>query len=350
MNLKQNKMSIRTQFESELNKLKDKFEEDFEIINEAASDKALMALAQSSNPEKKQKLFEQCNKRFFGGKAPFGEPIFAENFNLELFNILNSKLQNDAASAASATKLFNIGGETTGIGRGEVLLAYLIENCIIGGGSQSIDLTLTDKNGNAINDKKCECKEAKKSKDGWLYGWRTAANHRSIIGTAKRDLRAIWNALKDIQPEFTNEKTGPEIADSMDRGEGSAFIKVVKDLHPIEIQIPLTFDIKELHGDLVISKVGGQVIGSLSDKKIQSELKILLKHQTKTRIKSYKTIEKELAEAFGKIKEKFVFCHSIGDKHKFGGFYFYENLPGRVGSMRISAMTAGTIKVEVKAN
>lgn len=338
-------MSIRTQFESELNRLRDSYGE--EMIYEAASDSRLLALAQSSNPKDKRKLFEQCNNRFFGGEAPFGEPIFAEKFSQQLFNELNDKLTT-SNNAAKATKLFNVGGDTTAIGRGEVLLAYLIENCTIGGGSQNIDLSLTDKNGNELGEK-CECKEAKKSKEGWLYGWKTAANHRGIIDSAKRDLRALWNALKDIQPEFTGDKSA-EISDKMERGEGTQFIKVVKDLHPVEIQVPLTFDIKELHGDLVISKVGGQVIGSLSDKKILSELKILLKHQTRTRIKSYKTIEKELAEAFGNIKEKFVLCHSIGNKHKFGKFYFYDSLPGRVGSMRIAQMTAGTIKVEVKAN
>lgn len=336
-------MSIKTQFEVELNRLRDAYGD--EIVNEAASDKGLMALAQSSNPEKKRKLFDQINKRFFKGEAPFGEPQFASAFTEKLINELADKLsQNQAA----ATKIHNLGGNITGIGRGEILMAYMISNCTIGGGSQNIDLTLFDEKGSSILDK-AECKEAKKSNDGYLYGWRTAANHREYIDIARRDLNALYNALKDVHPSFSIQTPeGADIESKMSRGEGSGFIKVVKDIDPVIIQTPLTFDIKELDGDLIISKVGGQPIGSLSDKGIMRDIKVLLSSQNTTTIKSYRTIENELIQGMGSVKEKFIFVQSIGTNHKFGDMYYFRNLPGRVGSMKLDAFTGGTVKVRIK--
>ena len=68
-----------------------------------------MALAQSSNPEKKRKLFDQINKRFFKGEAPFGEPQFAPTFTEKLINELADKL---SKNQAAATKIHNLGGNS----------------------------------------------------------------------------------------------------------------------------------------------------------------------------------------------------------------------------------------------
>lgn len=340
MNLKQNKMSIRTQFESELNKLKDKFEEDFEIINEAASDKALMALAQSSNPEKKQKLFEQINNRFFKGEAPFGEPVFISSFNSKEINKISERL----GSGKNADSLANIGGKTQGIGRGEIMMAYLIKNCTIGGGSQNYDLTLFDESGNSILDK-AEMKQARLNGKGYLYGWRTAANHRQFIDQARNDLNFLYDSLKNVMPDLAE----PEVQSKMARGEGSQFIKIVRDIDPVVIQTPLTFDIKELDGELIISKVGGKAIGVLGDKEILRDIRTLLGGQNTTIIKSYKTIEAELIKGMSSVDEKFVFINTIGKNHKYGDIHFYERLPGKPGQMLIDAFTGGTVKVKIKA-
>jgi hypothetical protein len=340
MNLKQNKMSIRAQFESELNQLRNKFGDDFEIINEAASDKALMGLAQSSNPKDKRKLFDQINNRFFKGGAPFGEPIYMSTFNSKEIN----NLEGIVGSGKNADTLANIGGKTQGIGRGEIMMAYLIKNCTIGGGSQNYDLTLFDESGNNILDK-AEMKQARLNGKGYLYGWRTAANHREFIDIARNDLNFLYDSLKNVMPELAEA----EVQSKMARGEGSQFIKIVRDIDPVVIQTPLTFDIKELDGELIISKVGGKPIGALGDKEILRDIRTLLSGQNTTIIKSYKTIEAELIKGMSSVDEKFVFINTLGKNHKFGEFHFYERLPGKPGQMLIDAFTAGTVKVKIKA-
>ena len=333
-------MSIRAQFESELNQLRNKFGDDFEVINEATSDKALMALAQSSNPKNKTKLFEQINNRFFKGEAPFGEPVFISNFNSKEINKISERI----GSGKNIDALANIGGKTQGIGRGEIMMAYLIKNCTIGGGSQNYDLTLFDESGNNILDK-AEMKQARLNGKGYLYGWRTAANHREFIDIARNDLNFLYDSLKNVMPELAEA----EVQSKMARGEGSQFIKIVRDIDPVVIQTPLTFDIKELDGELIISKVGGKPIGVLGDKEILRDIRTLLSGQNTTIIKSYKTIEAELIKGMSSVDEKFVFINTIGTNHKYGDIHFYEKLPGKPGQMLIDAFTAGTVKVKIKA-
>jgi hypothetical protein len=317
----------------------------FEMALNEASESDYLSIAQSSSNEDRKRLYDLINQDYFGGKEPF------ERIKLDSFSSSNMAKVDKILSrnAGAATTLANIGGNVTGIGRGEIMFAYIIENCGVGGGAVDIDLSLYNDKGGIMD--QAECKEVSMSKDGYLYGWRTGAKHRSVIEQAKADLKALYMGLKDVIPELnTNTAEGKDIQNKVARDEGAKFINIVKDLDPVIVTTPLTFSMSvSPEGQVVVSKTGGEPIGNISDKKTIDSIKSLLSGQNQTSLKSYKQIEEELVAGFGAIKEKFVFLHTIGTKKKYGGIYFKDNISGTVGDTVLSAWTGGSIQVRVKA-
>ena len=322
-------------------------EEDFDpevrVINEG-TERNYMVLAQSSRKEDKDKLYDMINKDLFGGKAPF-QRVSIKNFSNGTISQVDRLLK---SNPSAATRLANLGADVTGIGRGEIMLAYIIENCGIGGGSQDIDLTLYNQRGGVLD--QSELKEARLGKDGYFSDWRTGAKHRPYVNAAKDDLQALYKALKDVLPEL-DPKTpvGADIQSKMARGEGAAFIKLVRDMDPVAVAAPLRFEVQVTpDGELVISKEGGDAVGNLSNKTTLNTLKQLLSTQNKQSYKSFKDIEAELAAGFGSIIEKFVFVQTDSAK-RFKGVYFKNNLSSDPNETKIVSLTGGTVKVKVKA-
>ena len=315
-----------------------------ERLNEA-SEREYMILAQSTQQADKDKLFNLINQDLFGGKTPF-KRMTLNKFDLGSMAKVEKEL-NKNANAANALVL--LGGDTTGIGRGEIMLAYIVENLCIGGGSEDIDLSLFNKTGKIMD--QAELKEVSKSNDGFLKDWRTGAKHRPYVEQAKADLRTLYDGLKDVIPELNiNTASGKDIASKVARDEGALFLNFARDIDPVEIMTPLQFEIEEIPtGELIIKKIGGGPLGALEDKKTIDTIRGILKGQNMINLKSYKNIEAELAKGFGSIKEKFVFIHTIGTKKKFGGIYFKNNLSGSPADTKIDAWTGGTVKVKVKA-
>ena len=206
-----------------------------ERLNEA-SDREYMILAQSTQKADKDKLYDLINQDLFGGKAPF-KRMTLKKFNMGSMAKVEKELKNNAGAA---TALAQLGGDTTGIGRGEIMLAYIVENLCIGGGSEDIDLSLFNQTGKVMD--QAELKECSKTNDGFLKGWRTGAKHRPYVEQAKSDLKTLYDGLKDVIPELNiNTASGKEIASKVARDEGALFLNFVRDIDPVEVMTPLKF-------------------------------------------------------------------------------------------------------------
>lgn len=258
-------------------------------VNEG-SQREYMGLAQSSKKEDKDKLYNMINIDFFDGEAPYKERLNIKSFNDSDLASVEKLLK---TNSKAANILVDLGGDVTGIGRGEIMMAYIVENFGIGVGSQDIDLTLYK--GGVLD--QAELKEVKLSKDGFLYGWRTGAKHRGVITNTITDLKNLYLGLKDVLPELnTKTSQGSLIQTNVAKGEGAKFINLIKDLDPVIVKSPLTFDVQESpEGNLIISKVGGDAIGDLNSKSTLDSLKTMLSSQNKIELKSFSTIESELA-------------------------------------------------------
>lgn len=303
-------------------------------------------LAQSTVPEDKDELFNTINNDLFKGKAPFGDMLEMKSFSQGGLDKVLKYLLKDKKSAEI---LFNM--NPTGVGRGELMLAYIVKNMRIGGGSEDIDLTLFGKNGGTLD--QAELKEAEyRTSDGFLSGWRTGAKHRPFVNQALADLKNLYNGLQSEMIELDpNTKEGANIKSKVDRGEYSGFVKVVRDIDPANIVAPLAFDIQisptdELH----ITTTTGKIIGDLSKKQTLNKIRTLLSEQNVVALKSFKTIEEELVAGFGSVSEKFVFISSKGSgTKKIGKIFFKDNISGDTSETKFNSATSGTVKVMVKA-
>ena len=113
-----------------------------------------LTLAQQTNAQHKQILYDRINKELFGGKEPWPGRLKLTKFDdssfKKVFQYLNKK-----------SKFMNLlfKQKIQGIGAGEIMLAYIVENLTVGGGSATVDLNLFDDNGSVFDE--CELKEAK---------------------------------------------------------------------------------------------------------------------------------------------------------------------------------------------
>lgn len=339
---------IRGNFQAQLEKA--------EKLYEAASIAELERLAQTPTLEAKQELFDKINADYFGGKAPFGEPI-------EIKKIDNSSMQAVWSKMSKGSKkdigtLFGI--KKVGIGSGEIMMAYLVKNLIIGGGSADVDLNLFDmkaaEKGSFKLIDKAELKEAFLSGDGFLYGWRTGTKHRGAITVAMREFENLYNAVKTSIPELNPETPeGKKAQTNAFKGEYADVVRAVRDLHPIEVGPKVSFDLEITPEDDINVYIQGNLIGEIKDSKTMDVVKSILKRDSKP-LKSFKDIESDLANAFGNIKGKFVFIQTSGSNKETGkgnknvrGVFYKDNLPGNSEELKINAITQNMIKVMVKA-
>jgi len=311
-------------------------------------------LAQSTIPEDKDELFNIVNNELFKGKSPFGDRLEIKSFSQSSIDKVLKYLLKDKKSAET---LFNM--KPTGIGRGEIMLAYIVKNLRIGGGSEDIDLTLFSKNGGTLD--QAELKEVDLRTDGFLSGWRTGAKHRPFVIQGLTDLKILYEGLRYEMIELDpNTPQGREIKQKVNRGEYAKFVKVIRDIDPATIIAPLSFDIQitpsqlgdgvtpddELH----ISASNGKILGDLSKKETLEKIRGLLSQQNIVALKSFNQIETELVAGFGSVQEKFVFISSKGKGNKSIGKAFYKDgLSGDTSETKFDSATNGTIKVMVKA-
>lgn len=303
-----------------------------------------LTLAQSTVSEDKDALFNAINDDLFNGKAPFGNRIELTSFK----DISKQITQFISKDKKKADDLFNL--KADGIGRGEIMLAYIVKNLAIGGGSQNIDLTLFSKNGGVVE--QAELKEVEIDNEGWLKNWRTGVNHRGYIIQAMTDLKALYYGLLDSGlPELDpSTPKGKKIQRSVGNGELSSFKTLARDIDPVEVITPLSFNIqitptKELN----ISTSAGELIGDLSKKETLDKTRNMLSQQNTVILKSIKTIEEELVAGFSSIDEKFVFIEGIkGNPKKLGRIIYMDRLPSDVAKHQIDTITQGNIKVKVK--
>lgn len=326
-------------------------------LYEAASIAELERLAQTPTPEAKQELFDKINANYFGGKSPFGEPIEIKTIDNSSMQMVWSKM--NKAGKKDAGTLFGI--KKVGIGSGEIMMAYLVKNIIIGGGSADVDLNLFDmkaaEKGSFKLIDKAELKEASLTTDGYLKDWRTGTKHRGVSANAVNDLRKLYISIRSTIPELDPQTIEGKDAEKMalGKGEWAKVLRGIRDLHPIEVGPKVSFELEITPDDDIIAYIQGNTIGNISDSKTMKVIKDILKRDSKP-LKSFKDIEEDVAKGFGSIKGKFVFIQTSGSNNETGkgnknirGIFYKDNLPGNTDELKIDTVTQNTIKVKVKA-
>ena len=335
-------MSIKTNFEILLNKIAKR--ED--LLLEANIGK-YQSLGQLNNLKAKQQMFDLINKDYFEGESPFSKRLTLTKIDdstmQEVFELMKEDID-------ATNKLFNL--KRTGIGSGEILMAYLVENLTIGGGSADVDLNLFDpKSGKFLSAGIAELKEVTRTNDGFLKGWRTGARHAAIRAQAIADIRNLYLAVRDSITELDpTTKAGQAAAINAAKGEYTSLLKYFKDLDAIPAAADRDFKLRQGAKGEIIVKFQGNVIGNISDAKTISEINKILSQDVNTNVKTYRQIEEEVAKGFGDIDEKFVFIRTTGksEKKKVQGIYYKEKLPGNTKELKIAEITQNTIKVKVK--
>lgn len=340
---------IKGNFEIELNKAQQIFE--------AASVAELERLAQTPTLEAKKMLFDKINADYFGGKSPFGEPIEINKIDDSSMQKVWSKMNKAGKKEVGA--LFGI--KKVGIGSGEIMMAYLVKNMIIGGGSADVDLNLFDmkaaEKGSFKLIDKAELKEASLTTDGYLKDWRTGTKHRGVIANAVNDLRTLYLSIRStipaIDPTTQEGKAAEKMA--MGKGEWAQVLRAIKDLDPIEVGPKVSFDLEITPENDINVYIQGNLIGEIKDSKTMDNVKSILKRDSKP-LKSFKDIEKDVASGFGSIKGKFVFIQTSGSNKETGkgnknvrGIFYKDNLPSNTDELKIDTVTQNLVKVKVKA-
>lgn len=335
-------MSVRTDFQILLNKTAKRKD----ILLEANIGK-YQSLGQLNNLKSKQQMFDVINKDYFNGVSPFSKRLTLTKIDdstmQEVFQLISEDID-------AANKLFNL--KRTGIGSGEILMAYLVENLTIGGGSADVDLNLFDpKTGKYLSAGIAELKEVTRTNDGFLTGWRTGARHAAIRAQAITDIRNLYLAVRDSITELDpTTKAGQAAEKNAAKGEYTKLLKYFKDLDAIPAAADRDFKLKQGTKGEIIVKFQGNVIGDIGDAKTISEINKILSQDVNTNVKTYRQIEEEVAIGYGDIDEKFVFIRTTGTsgKKKVQGIYYKEKLPDNSKELKIAQVTQNTIKVKVK--
>lgn len=309
-----------------------------------------LTLAQQTNAQHKKILYDRINKELFGGKEPWPGRLKLTKFDdssfKKVFQYLNKK-----------SKFMNLlfKQKIQGIGAGEIMLAYIVENLTVGGGSATVDLNLFDDNGSVFDE--CELKEAKLTGAGFLEGWQLGANHAKLSIKTIDDFKALYNEVKFSIPELDPKTdSGKELEDGFTSGEwGTAPNgKRFKHLSAIK-EIPVGQD-REFklgpgpNGEITV-KYNEVLLGNLSDSKTVDKIKSALNAKAKAKVKTFDQIHTELIKSMGGIKEKFLFISTKGPS---GGktiqkFHFKKNLPGTTDKLQLHSITLNKCKFRVKA-
>jgi|TARA_B100000768_G_scaffold175974_1_gene188089 hypothetical protein len=338
--------------------------------NEALIIESYIGAASTGSKAGQQNLFNSVNKTFKKNKCPWQGVEFTSTSDVKQQpdgRLWISKMDADTfrevfkylmLNKNEANSLLNIGRDDNGIGAGEIMLAYIVENIKIGGGSADTDLELFDEKWSAIKppNGKCELKEAQLSK-GMLANWRTGAKHQGINSTYVPQLTAIYDAVKHNIEEIKPDGDGKDLAAAggwiNEWGTvGGKRFKHIQNLTKKDIQT-LSSSERDFkigpgakdNGALVI-KSNGVELGKLSDPKTAEKIKSIIK--TEASVRTFTEIQDDVISAVGDIPTPFLFIES---KNKsIVAFHYYEKLPGKTSNISIHSITQGKFKYKIKPN
>lgn len=336
--------------------------------NEALIIESYIGAASTGSKAAQQNLFNSINKKFKKNRCPWQGVEFTSTRDVKqqpdgrlwiskmdantfrvVFNYLKLNIK-------EANELFNIGRDDNGIGSGEIMLAYIVENIKIGGGSADTDLELFNEKWAPINppNGKCELKEAQRAK-GMLQNWRTGAKHQGINVNYVPELTDLYNAVKYNIKEINPDGEGKELAASggwtAEWGTvGGKRFKHIQNLTKEDIQALSSserdFKIgpgEEDNGALVI-KFNGEELGKLSDSKTAEKIKKIL--DTSASVRTFTEIQKDVVAAVGDIDTPFLFIES--KNHEMVDFHYYKKLPGKTSELQIYSITQAKFKYKIK--
>ena len=331
-------MSIRTQFESELNKVDHLFEKRVSNI----TDREALALAQSKLPQEKQELFDRINATYFKGKAPFGMRLKLSNLSSNSIKDIKKYLSKDIASA---NLLFRL--KADGIGKGEIMMAYAVENLAIGGGSSDVDLNLFNESGKIIDT--AELKEVTRQKNGRLIGWRTGKKWNDAKSKVWDELRKLYNLLKNSHKDLKlGTPIGNKIGSKMLDGEGSKFVAVAKDITELPPQFKKDFKVElGAEGELNIYTTSDELVGDINtDKGRQKLVREFKQSINNNKVMTYSEIESMAIKDWASKKEQFVFLVKDGSDG-FNDIVYLKNLKNNSKNMGLSSITQAPNGIKV---
>ena len=336
--------------------------------NEALIIESYIGAASTGSKASQQNLFNSINKNFKKNICPWQGVKFTSTSDVKqqpdgrlwiskmdantfgvVFNYLN-------LNKKEANELFNIGRDDNGIGAGEIMLAYIVENIKIGGGSADTDLELYNEKWSPIKPPsgKCELKEAQISK-GMLQNWRTGAKHQGINSDYVPELTALYDAVKYKIKEINPDGDGKDMAASggwiNEWGTvGGKRFKHIQNLTKEDIQALSSserdFKIgpgEEDNGALVI-KYNDVELGKLSDSKTAEKIKKIL--DTSASVRTFTEIQDDVIAAVGDIDTPFLYIESKA--HKMVAFHYYKRLPSKTSELQIYSITQGKFKYKIK--
>lgn len=337
--------------------------------NEALIIESYIGAASTGSKAGQQNLFNSVNRTFKKNKCPWQGVKFTSTSDVKQqpdgrlwiskmdANTFRTVFNYLMLNKNEADSLLNIGRDDNGIGAGEIMLAYIVENIKIGGGSADTDLELFDEKWSAIKppNGKCELKEAQLSK-GMLANWRTGAKHQGINSTYVPQLTALYDAVKYNIKEINPDGDGKDLAAAggwiNEWGTvGGKRFKHIQNLSKEDIKALSSserdFKIgpgKEDNGALVI-KSGDVELGKLSDPKTAEKIKSII--ETEVSVKTFNEIQEDVISEVGAISTPFLFIESNRAK-KIVAFHYYKTLPGKTSDISIHSITQGKFKYKIK--
>jgi len=210
-----------------------------------------------------------------------------------------------------------------GVGRAEVMLAFVHDEISIGGGSQNYDVD--------YGSIQLEVKEVKISGD---YGgnFRLGVDSTHYLKRAYDDIAALYGVARYYIPEIDND----DFANNVYKKGGIALAQLRKWVMPKKIEVK-DVELKVLSDGYMFHD--GAVIGNISDKSLLGKIADLFKVPKK--VKSFSEIEDELESGLSGHEMKYLF---FGDLKKGIPMYYKD----RIKDIRIESATGHKVKFQIK--
>jgi len=297
------------------------------VLNEANISTKALKFAEVSGLEATQKLREAVNKAFKWNDFDLPMvPAMEANSVKDVVNKYNTLLKKDKSKIE---KLFNL--EFTGVGRGEVMLAYLFEDISIGGGLQDFDVTFREE---AIEVK--EVRYSKKHHAGTNFRFGTVVGE--YLTASFLELKKLYDVARHYVPHLNTEDFQAKVA----RGEMALTDLREFDLssvtHLKELGVIINSDGYVIHGE-------NDILGNMADGNIWGKLEPYFK--VDKNVKTFGQIEKDLAKKISSSSELKGLGYFFFAGQKGGSLeLFYEkSFPKKI---RISRATGYKVYVDVK--
>lgn len=336
-------------------------------------------IATSPSEAAQKSLFDYINRDKFRGVCPWKSVKFkakagvrqqpdgrlwVSSLDKNSFKVIYDYLMKNSPQA---NVLLNIGREDNAIGAGEIMMAYIVENMTIGGGSADTDLAIFDEKWEPIKGSSgvCELKESQMNK-GMLANWRTGAKHQGINSSHVPELTRLYDAVKSSIPEIDpNTDEGKKLTEKggwiNEWGTvGGKRFKHIENLTREEINLLSSSDREFKIGPgkdgSVVVKYQEAVLGDINDPKTIDKIKLTL--SSKSSVKTFSETQTEVIKKVGAIPTPFLFIESKGSKdldeetatRKIINFHYYKRLPGNVDDIKIHSITQGKFKYKIKPN